>query len=177
MTLMRRAILLLTAVVLFWATQNTAANAVYVYAPAGNPPLTLPYADWHSKSLMPLPPTTIGVIQGPECPFYPGQHQSCALDGYNLMWLDTSNADGLRLTYMHELGHFADFDMLTFSEKVSYQLTRGLSGAWLDPSEGGEFASPQERWAQDYALCSIEKFQEAAQLVGAPCNYMRTLLG
>lgn len=136
----------------------TPASAVVVQRPDGGSPAQ--YQQWADASLVPTVPGVVNVRRA-DCPAWPGR--SCAAaDGRVYM---APRQILVRGTWLHELGHLFDWTFMSDSLRWRFRQLIHDGRAWhLDPRS--HVSSPQERFADAYAVCAMYR-QIPASFYGA----------
>ncbi|HEY3186458.1 MAG TPA: hypothetical protein VGJ70_03220 [Solirubrobacteraceae bacterium] len=125
-------------------------------APAGATTLVLPggsarpqpYQSWVDQSLVPTPAGTV-TLRLAGCPSHWDGGVACADQASRTIYLGPGGRG--RETFLHELGHIFDAEVMTDAARAGFQAALHLPGAWNDESAG---APPLEMFADAYSLCA-----------------------
>jgi hypothetical protein len=151
-------ILAAAALVLLFAAKASAQTTIL--APAGTP-----FQAWVDEAKMPTPDTTITVVEveGPQgCPGAPFDYAACTIPSDRMIWLGGEVTGNYfeRPTFLHELGHNVDVDMLAEWMRTRFMAIMDLSGEWIVRVEGQPKSprSPDEIFANVYAQCAVKPY-------------------
>jgi hypothetical protein len=123
------------------------AGATTITVVDGSP--DYPYQRWADVARTPTPNATLTVV---EAPCSESDAGSCTAPGtYTIRMGPKPGRDFARLSFLHELGHNFDYYAMADEARATYMNIRGFGGEWRQPIGT---ASPHERFAEDYAVCS-----------------------
>jgi hypothetical protein len=166
--LIRLATLLVVLAAFLVAVAPASADTT-ILEPAGS---DFPYQQWIDESAVPTPDVTIEVISsevGHGCPDRVLDYVACTAPSEGKIWIDeTAAGEGHpRETFMHEMGHNFDADVLPEWARERFDALYDLGGPWVVFAEP-EPKSPDEWFADVYAQCAILPYvsREAVHSLG-----------
>jgi hypothetical protein len=119
-----------------------------------------PYQRWVDEAKVPTPDVTLTVIAvaGPHgCPALEVDRSACTSPDQRMIWMGVDD----RSTFLHEVGHNADYYLLSDADRAAFMAIYGLAGTWvasIDP------ASPNEMFASVWAECAVKPYLTRAQM-------------
>jgi hypothetical protein len=153
---MRRLLVVLLTALVFPAS---AAAHTTIVAPVASP---YPYQQWVDESAMPTPEVTINIVEVAGTHGCPGReltYAGCTQPSEQMIWLAPEMTVGqVRQTFLHELGHNADTDMTPEWMRTRFMEIMRQSGEWVIEGEPSSWWSPNERFADIYAQCSVAPY-------------------
>ena len=119
-----------------------------------------PYQRWADESKIPTPDASLTVVETDAAHGCPGRelnYVACTAPWENVIWLapEAIAGDKPRLTFLHELGHNADADLLPQWMRNRFMEVLRLSGPWVVEAEPKPY-SPDEEFADVYAQCAVD---------------------
>jgi hypothetical protein len=141
----------------FFAVGAGAQASTTIIEPVGS---HFPYQRWIDESQMPTPDVTLEVIEQPPgqgCPSVPGV-DACSVVAEDRVWIGAADLIGNnpRETFMHEIGHYEDADVMPEWARERFDTLYGLGGPWLLPGSGQMTAG--EWFAEAYAECAAKPY-------------------
>jgi len=169
------------ALLLAWlalgALASSSAAQTTIVEPEGS---HFPYQRWVDQAEVPTPDATITVVETSAkegCPGSATYAVACTAPTEQTIWLAPDVLIGWqpRLTFLHEIGHNVDADLLTSWMRSRFLAILKLLGAWGD--ESSQPYPPDERFADVYAECAIHPFVPPHHLgfepIGGPVRHDR----